>query len=192
MSWLIVGLGNPGKKYERTRHNVGWQVFAFLGERWALDLDVAKDWHEKFESLIAETKVGGAKVILMKPLTYVNESGRAVRQAVDFWKIAPDHVIVVHDDKDLPVGTLRLRPDGSSGGHNGIKSVIAHLGTENFHRVRVGIGTDRPTGDTADFVLATFRPDEKAAMKDAERRAAEAVTAIIDDGIIAAMNKFNG
>jgi peptidyl-tRNA hydrolase, PTH1 family len=186
MTWLIVGLGNPGKEYEKTRHNVGWRVVDLLTSRGG---DCA--CKKSFDSELAEGRLGKEKIIFQKPLTYMNESGRAVRQAVDFWKIPADHVIVIHDDKDLPLGALRVRPDGSAGGHNGIKSLIAHLSTENFPRVRVGVGQPVHHQDTADFVLSGFQAEERPLINEAEKKAADAVETIIRDGLAAAMNKYS-
>lgn len=147
---LIVGLGNIGKEYDETRHNAGFMTIDHFAEKHGFEFN-----KQKFDALIADGGVNGEKVILAKPTTYMNESGRSVRQIVDFYKLDPEDVLVVHDDMDLPTGRLRLRQKGSAGGHNGIKSIIAHLGTEKFKRLRIGI--DHPEKQkVVDWVLTRF------------------------------------
>lgn len=186
-AWLIVGLGNPGEQYEGTRHNVGFQVADELAERAGVPVQKLK-----FRALTNTAAVGGEKVLLMKPVTYMNLSGEAVRQAADFYKIAPDHVLVVSDDVALPVGKLRIRKGGSAGGHNGLKNIILHLGTEAFPRVRLGVGEKpHPDYDMADWVLGRFTGEDKKAMDAAVKKAADAVECLIRDGADQAMSKFN-
>jgi PTH1 family peptidyl-tRNA hydrolase len=191
MAWLVVGLGNPGRQYAHTRHNVGWQVFAPLAAAWGGAFDAAA-WQKKGDAEVIETRLGNNKVVLAKPLTFMNLSGNAVAPLAKRHGIAPDHVIVVQDDKDMAVGRLRLRLGGSAGGHNGVNSIIERLGTPKFLRVKIGVGSPATGEDTADFILATFRPEEKPIIKDAVARAAAAVTSIIEAGLTPAMDRFNG
>ena len=180
--WLVVCLGNPGDKYDGTRHNVGFMVADEIGEREQL----------KFKALTNTCELGGAKVLLMKPITYMNLSGEAVRQAADFYKVPAERVLVVSDDVSLPVGKLRIRLKGSAGGHNGLKSIIAHLGSESFPRLKIGVGEKpHPDYDLADWVLGKFAGEDKKAIDAAIKRAADAVEAIIRDGAEKAMGKFN-
>jgi len=192
MAWLVVGLGNPGRQYASTRHNVAWHVFAPLASLWGGAFDAAAGWQKKGEAEVIETRLGTAKVVLVKPLTFMNLSGNAVAPLAKKFGVAPDHVIVVQDDKDMACGRLRLRLGGSAGGHNGLKSIIERLGTPEFLRVKIGVGSPATGEDTADFVLAGFRPEDKSVIKDAVARAAAAVTSIIEDGAIIARDRFNG
>ena len=187
-SWLIVGLGNPGEKYENTRHNVGFQVVDELAER-----ENAPIQKLKFKALTNLLTISGEKVLVMKPVTYMNLSGEAVRPAADFYKIPPDHVLVISDDTALAVGRLRIRKGGSAGGHNGLKSIIQHLGTDQFPRLRVGVGEKpHPDYDMADWVLGKFQGEDRKAIDAAVKRAADAVECLIGEGPDRAMNKFNG
>ena len=187
-SWLIVGLGNPGEKYENTRHNVGFQVADELAQRQNAPIQKLR-----FKALTNLLTIAGEKVLVMKPVTYMNLSGEAVRPAADFYKIPPDHVVVISDDTALPVGRLRIRKGGSAGGHNGLKSIIQHLGTEEFPRVRVGVGEKpHPDYDLADWVLGKFVGEDKKTMDQAVKRAADAVECLIQNGPDKAMNRFNG
>ena len=187
-SWLLVCLGNPGDKYENTRHNVGFMVADELAERQRAPIQKLK-----FKALTNLFTISGEKVLVMKPVTYMNLSGEAVRPAADFYKIPPDHVLVVSDDTALPVGRLRIRRGGSAGGHNGLKSVIQHLGTDQFPRIRVGVGEKpHPDYDMADWVLGHFQGEDKKAMDAAVKRAADAVECLIGEGIDRAMSRFNG
>lgn len=183
---LIVGLGNPGKRYEKTRHNIGFQVIDRLSEKWGIPCR-----QTKFKGLYGTGVWRGVKVILLKPLTYMNLSGESVRQFVDYFKIAPEDIIVIYDDLDLPVGKIRLRQKGSSGGHNGMKSLIEHLGTQEFNRIRVGIG--RPHGRTSviDYVLSDFTEEEQEAMAVVVGRCAEACEAALEKPFMQVMNEFN-
>ena len=185
--WLVVCLGNPGDKYDGTRHNVGFMVADEIGEREHIPIQKLK-----FKALTNTCELGGAKVLLMKPITYMNLSGEAVRQAADFYKVPAERVLVVSDDVSLPVGKLRIRLKGSAGGHNGLKSIIAHLGSESFPRLKIGVGEKpHPDYDLADWVLGKFAGEDKKAIDAAIKRAADAVEAIIRDGAETARGKFN-
>ena len=186
--WLLVGLGNPGTQYENTRHNVGFLVADELAERQNAPIQ-----RLKFKALTNLLTISGEKVLVMKPVTYMNLSGEAVRQAVDFYKIPPERVLVVSDDTALAVGRLRIRKGGSAGGHNGLKNIIQHLGTDQFPRVRVGVGEKpHPDYDMADWVLGHFTGEDQKIMDQAVKRAADAVECLIQEGPDRAMNRFNG
>lgn len=187
-SWLLVCLGNPGDKYENTRHNVGFMVADEMGERQRAPIQKVK-----FKALTNLFTISGEKVLVMKPTTYMNLSGEAVRQAVDFYKVPADHVLVISDDTALAVGRLRIRKSGSAGGHNGLKNIIQHLGTDQFPRIRVGVGEKpHPDYDMADWVLGRFVGEDKKAIDAAVKKAADAVECVIAEGCDRAMNKFNG
>ena len=187
-SWLLVCLGNPGDQYENTRHNVGFMVADQLGERYGLPIQ-----RLKFKALTNVFPISGEKVLVMKPVTYMNLSGEAVRPAADFYKIPPEHIIVISDDTALDVGKLRIRKGGSAGGHNGLKSIIQQLGTDQFPRIRVGVGKKpHPDYDLADWVLGKFQGEDKKAIDAAVERCADAVECYIKEGPDRAMNKFNG
>jgi PTH1 family peptidyl-tRNA hydrolase len=183
---LIVGLGNPGARYAETRHNVGWRVAEELARR-----AEAGPWKEKFEARVTEARRGGEKVVVAQPLTYMNRSGIAVRQLMDFWKVGSEDLLVVMDDLALELGRIRLRSEGSDGGHNGLESVIAHLGSEAFARLRVGIGPGPAAEEQADFVLAPFAEAEQPVIAEAITRAADAAECWATEGLEAAMNRFN-
>lgn len=187
VSWLLVCLGNPGDKYENTRHNVGFMVADEVAERQHAPIQKVK-----FKALTNVLTISGEKVLVMKPTTYMNLSGEAVRQAVDFYKVAPDHVLVISDDTSLAVGRLRIRRSGSAGGHNGLKSIIQHLGSDQFPRIKVGVGEKpHPDYDLADWVLGKFVGEDKKAIDASVKRAADAVACVIADGCDKAMNRFN-
>lgn len=188
---LIVGIGNPGSRYARTRHNVGWMIVDLLAERWALPAA-----RERFEGWCLEGRIGGEAVVLLKPTTFVNESGRSVAQAAAWYGLAPAEegaawpVLVCCDDVHLPLGQLRIRRKGSSGGHRGLASVAAALGSERFPRLRVGIGPET-LPSRVDHVLGRFRRGEWPSMREALARAAEAAGVWVTEGIERAMNAFN-
>src|SRR5512138_3461581 len=183
---IVIGLGNPGRKYERTRHNIGFMVADELAAAAGASLS-----QEKHHALIAKVRIGGEAVALAKPQTYMNDSGRAAAAlARDAYAAAGD-LIVVHDELDLPLGTVRVKTGGGHGGHNGLRSLIDSLGSADFIRVRVGIGRPPAGVDAADFVLSPFGADERAAADGAVARAADAVRAIIIDGITKSMNAVN-
>ena len=185
--YLIAGLGNPTREYEKTRHNVGFDTIDVLADR--INTDVAE---RKFKGLYGKGMLGGEKVILLKPQTFMNLSGESVRAAADFYKIPPDHIIVIYDDISLDVGHLRIRTKGMAGGHNGNKNIIAHLGTQEFPRIKIGVGGKPPRMDLADYVLSRFPAEERKIMETAFRDAAEAAGVLIAEGPDAAMNRFNG
>lgn len=190
---LIVGLGNPGEKYARTRHNVGFDVIDALCDRWQISLSE----NRKFQGAYGEgPAVAGLKVSLLKPTTYMNRSGQSVRAIIDWYKLAPESVLLIYDEMALPLGRLRVRPGGSAAGHNGVKSVIAHLGTQEFPRLRVGIGSTEKAGDrnqaVVAHVLGKFAPDEKPLVNTAIEWAVDATETMLSKGIEAAMSTFNG
>ena len=188
VDWLVVGLGNPGAKYEHTRHNMGFLTVDLLAEQAGVKLNKVK-----FKSAYNIIPFAGAKCLVMKPQTYMNLSGEAVREAVQFYKIPADHVLVIYDDVSLPVGKLRVRPTGSAGGHNGIKNIIAHLGTQDFPRIKIGVGAKPcPEYDLADWVLGRFSAQEKKLLDPAIDRAAQAVELLLTEGIEKASSRFNG
>ena len=187
VSWLIVGLGNPGEQYENTRHNVGFLVADELGERGSFPIQ-----RLKFKALTNTAVIGGQGALVMKPTTYMNLSGEAVGEAARFYKIPPGRVLVISDDVDLPLGKLRIRTGGSAGGHNGLKSVIQHLGADQFPRLKVGVGgKPHPDYDMADWVLGKLQGEDKRVMDEAVKRAADAVECFLKDGPQKAMNRFN-
>ncbi len=187
VAWLIVGLGNTGSRYEYTRHNVGFMVADELGER--EDIPIQR---LRYHALTNTAVIGGQGVLLMKPTTYMNLSGEAVGEAARFYKLDPGHVLVISDDVDLPLGKLRIRTGGSAGGHNGLKSIIQHLGSDQFPRLKVGVGgKPHPDHDMADWVLSKLRGEDLRVMEEAVGRAADAVECYLRDGPQKAMNRFN-
>lgn len=185
--YLIAGLGNPTKEYEKTRHNVGFDTIDVLADK--LGISVTE---KKHKALCGKGMIGFEKVLLLKPQTFMNLSGESIRDAADFYKIDPEQIIVIYDDISLAVGQLRVRGKGSAGGHNGIKNIIAHLGTQEFPRVKVGVGAKPDRMDLADYVLSRFSQTDRGVMEDAFKDAADAVEMIILDGTAAAMNRYNG
>lgn len=185
--YLIVGLGNPGKQYENTRHNVGFDAVDLLVDEYRVPSS-----GKQHKAMYGKGVIAGQKVILAKPLTYMNLSGESVRALVDYYKIDPEEeLIVIYDDISLEPGQLRVRPKGSAGGHNGIKNIIAHLGTQVFKRVKVGVG-EKPKGyDLADYVLGRFSKEDRILMEDAFGRAAEAAVCMMNDSMEHAMNQYN-
>ena len=188
VSWLVVFLGNPGLKYEGTRHNAGFMTADALSKKKNIAINKAR-----FQALTAQEDLGGARVLLMKPQTFMNLSGEAAAEAARFYKIPPQHVLVVSDEVSLPIGRLRVRSKGSAGGHNGLKSIIACLGSEEFPRIRLGVGAPpHPDYDMADWVLSTFKNQDAEDMAAAVARAAEAVECYILNGPEKTMNRYNG
>jgi PTH1 family peptidyl-tRNA hydrolase len=183
---VIVGLGNPGAKYAGTRHNVGFDVVDYLAAA-----PGCTPFREKFEAFVAELKEGDETVLLVKPLTFMNLSGRSVRAVLDFFKLPLEEVLVVCDDFNLPLGKLRIRAKGSHGGQNGLRNIQEQLGTDEYTRLRIGVGQPGP-GDAVDHVLSKFKPGERKAVEDAVATAAQAAITWIRQGTEAAMNRFNG
>ena len=187
-TWLIVGLGNPGKEYERTRHNAGWRAIDRLAEKLSCKIDKGK-----FQGLYGQVNYSGKKLYLLKPQTFMNLSGRSVVQLSAYFNIPPQRIIVLFDDISLEPGRLRIRADGSAGGHNGIKSIIAEIGSQDFPRVKIGVGGKaHPDQDLADHVLSAFSSAEEKNLVSALDRAADAALCIIDRGTYEAANRFNG
>ena len=186
VDWLIVGLGNPGEKYANTRHNMGFLTVDLLAEKTGVKLNKVK-----FKAAYNIMSFAGCKCLVMKPQTYMNLSGEAVREAVQFYKIPADHVLVIYDDISLPVGKLRVRPTGSAGGHNGIKNIIAHLGTQDFPRVKIGTGAPADAGEMIDWVIGVPSQAERKVLAESFEKAIGAAECIIQKGCQQAMNQFN-
>ena len=185
--FVIVGLGNPGREYRNTRHNVGYNALDVFASKYGIRVEDGK-----FQSLIGKGVVEGQKVILVKPLTYMNLSGEAVRAVCDYFKVDTENeLIILYDDISLPVGQLRVRPKGSAGGHNGIKNIISHLGSEVFLRIKVGVGEKPSRMDLADYVLGHFSEEDAAAEKEAYEKVSEAILLLMNGKVEEAMNKFN-
>jgi PTH1 family peptidyl-tRNA hydrolase len=188
ISWLVVFLGNPGPKYSGTRHNAGFLTADAAEKRFGVSIN-----RSRFKALTASCEINGEKVLFMKPQTYMNLSGEAVGQAAAFYHLPADHVLVISDEMSLPVGKIRIRPKGSAGGHNGLKSIISSLGTDEFPRIRLGVGAPpHPDYDVKDWVLSVFRDQDAEAIAHAAEQAAEAVETYIKFGSEKAMNKYNG
>ena len=185
--YIIAGLGNPTREYEKTRHNVGFEVIDVLADMLGTTVE-----EKKFKGCYGRGIIGGEKVLLLKPQTFMNLSGESIRAASDFYKVDPEHIIIIYDDISLDVGQLRIRKKGSAGGHNGIKNIIALLGTQEFPRIKVGVGDKPKKMDLADYVLSRFSKEDRAAMEDAFKEAAKAVEVMITEGMDTAMNQFNG
>lgn len=185
--YIIVGLGNPGREYENTRHNIGFDVIDTIAEQEKIDV-----LEKKHKAVIGKGCIQGEKVILAKPQTFMNLSGESVRQLVDYYKVdETDRLIVISDDVSLDPGMLRIRKKGSAGGHNGLKNIIAHLGHENFQRIKMGVGEKPRNFDLADYVLGHFTDGERRQMDEAALKAADAVRLIMAEGIDTAMNQYN-
>lgn len=182
---IIVGLGNPGKEYEHTRHNAGFDALDRLADKYGITIKT-----KKFQALIGDGTINGKRVILMKPQTFMNLSGNAVHEIANFYNLTSDDFIVIYDDIDLDVGSIRVRAKGSAGGHNGIKSIIANL-DDKFKRVRIGVGAKKENGDLVDHVLGQMSKADKAEFESALDKAIAAVEETLDNGITSAMNKFN-
>ena len=186
-AWLVVGLGNPGREYERTRHNCGFRALDALAQKLGCKIDKGK-----FQGLYGQTVYQGKKLFLLKPQTYMNASGRSVLQLSAYFSIPPQRIIVIFDDISLEPGKLRIRADGSAGGHNGIKSVIAELGSQDFPRVKIGVGAKpNPDADLADWVLSGFSPADEKIIADVIGAAADSALCIMEKGIAEAANRYN-
>lgn len=183
---IIAGLGNPGTKYAGSRHNMGYAVVDVLAERHGIRVNTTRQ-----RGLVGTGIIGGQKVLLVKPLTFMNLSGECVRPIADYYKIAPEDILVIYDDIALDVGQIRVRAKGSAGGHNGMKSLIQHLGSQDFPRVRVGVGAKPPQTDLADYVLGHFPAEELKTVRDGIQEAADAVELILESGLDASMNHYN-
>jgi peptidyl-tRNA hydrolase, PTH1 family len=184
---LIVGLGNPGTRYDATRHNIGFAVADALRDRYG---SFMTRWQDKFKGQFCKVKISGEQTILLKPQTFMNLSGRSVQPAMSFFKLSINHLIIIHDDIDLGYGMVRLKSGGGTGGHNGLNSLKKELGSTDFHRIRIGVG--RPVhGDVSDFVLKSFTPDEQIELDSIIDRACKAIECIAEFGIVKAMNQFN-
>lgn len=187
-SWLIVGLGNPGREYEKSRHNCGFRALDILAENLSCKVDKLK-----FQGLYGQVNYNGTKVFLLKPQTFMNLSGRSVLQLSAYFNIPPQRIIVLFDDISLEPGRLRIRANGSAGGHNGIKSIIQEVGSQDFPRVKIGVGAKpNPDYDLADWVLSSFSANDEKALAISLKNAADAALAIIDHGVPEAANRFNG
>ncbi len=183
---IIAGLGNPGQEYSKTKHNVGFMFIDALAKKLSAD-----NWQEKFNADTVQSMIGTDKVLLMKPLTFMNLSGKAVAPAMNWYKIKPQELIVVHDDMDLPVGMIRIRVKGSSGGHNGIKSIISCINSSEFIHVRIGIGHPLPNWQVNNHVLSKFLPEDQKSIDEAIKKLIPAVECIITESVDKAMNKYN-
>lgn len=183
---MIVGLGNPGNEYADTRHNVGWMLLDALAGHLGIT-----EWRSREKGMVAEGRIGSEKVLLVKPLTYMNNSGECVGPLMRWYKLAPEDVMVAHDDMDIPIGTIRIRKKGSAGGHNGIKSLLQHIGAEEFGRIRIGIGRPPAGWTVINHVLAKFTAEERAEIGHAIDYLIPAVECMVLEGADMAMNKFN-
>ncbi len=187
VEWLLVCLGNPGKQYENTRHNIGFMAADLLSEREGVKLNKLR-----YRALTGEMTLGGARVLVIKPQTYMNLSGEAVKLAGGFYKVPPERVLVISDDVSLPLGKLRIRASGSAGGHNGLKNIIAHLGTDAFPRIKVGVGAPaHPEHEMVDWVIGNFSGEEKKVVRQALEKVIEAVECVVEKGVGEAQNRYN-
>lgn len=185
--YIVVGLGNPGDKYARTRHNIGFVVIDMLAEKYGIKVNKIKH-----KAVIGEGMIAGEKVILVKPQTYMNASGESLLELYNWYKVDSSQIVLIYDDIDLDTGTLRIRPRGSAGTHNGMRSVIYHLQTEEFPRIRIGVGSPSAKWDLKDYVLSPFSSEELPLIEEACKMAVMGVELIISEGVAAAMNKCNG
>ena len=183
---LVVGLGNPGKEYEKTRHNLGFRAIDLLSEKLQININKAK-----FDGKYGDKLIKGEKIVLVKPQTYMNLSGDCVSQLLSFYKVQPEDLIVIYDDIDIAIGKIRVKPSGSPGTHNGMKDITKKIASKNFVRVRIGSGKPSPEADLADYVLSGFQKDEEKPIELAIEKAANAVIEVINNGVSEAMNKFN-
>lgn len=185
--YLIVGLGNPGTEYAATRHNIGFDMVTYLSDRYNIPVRCREN-----KAIVGKGMIGGQKVMLAQPQTYMNLSGESVRALLDYYKMDIDELIIIYDDISLPVGQIRVRPKGSAGGHNGIKNIIQHLRTEEFVRIRIGVGAKPEGGDLVKHVLGRFSREEDGMIRDVFALAEEALEALLDGDVAAAMNRVNG
>lgn len=183
--FLIVGLGNPGKEYKNTRHNIGFDAIDVMADKYNIEVN-----RIKFKGVCGEGYIGSDKIMLLKPSTYMNLSGESVREVMDFYKLSKDDVLVIYDDISLEVGRLRIREKGSAGGHNGIKSIISHMGTDEFSRIKIGVG--QPKGDLVNYVLGNFSKEDRKYLDEVLNVVVSAAEVIVNDDTKEAMNKFNG
>ena len=183
--FLIVGLGNPGKEYDGTRHNIGFETIDYISKKYNIDVN-----RTKFKGIFGEGFINNKKVVLLKPSTYMNLSGESIREAINFYKLENEEVLVIYDDISLEVGKIRIREKGSAGGHNGIKRIIANMSTDVFPRIKIGVG--QPKGDLVSHVLGKFSEEEIKDLNEVIEASSEAVEVIIKDGTKEAMNKLNG
>ena len=187
ITYIVAGLGNIGKEYEKTRHNAGFMALDAIAKRYGAEVKTVK-----FHSLVGECKIGGVRALLMKPSTYMNNSGVAIAEAASFYKIPPERVLVLHDEISFDVGVMRIRRKGSAGGHNGLKSIIAHLGSEDFPRIKIGVGKKpSPEYDLVDFVLGRFSQEDLAKLAEENSSIISAVELMLSGGIEEAMNKYS-
>ena len=184
--YIIAGLGNPSNEYAKTRHNAGFDTIDLLADKLGISIT-----EKKHRAYCGKGMIGTEKVLLLKPQTFMNNSGESLRDAADFYKVEPEQILVIYDDISLEPGQLRIRMKGSAGGHNGIKSIIAHLGTQDFPRIKIGVGAKPERMDLADYVLSRFSPSEREKMEESFREGAEAVITFLQDGADAAMNRYN-
>ncbi len=186
VQWLLVCLGNPGKEYANTRHNIGFLAADALEKRTGVKFNKLK-----YRALTGEVTLGGQRVLVVKPQTYMNLSGEAVKLAGGFYKIPPERILVLYDDVSLPLGKLRIRASGSAGGHNGIKNIIAHLGTDAFPRIKVGVGAPQREDGLVDWVIGSFTASERKVVDEAIDKALDAAACVIEKGVSEAQNRFN-
>ncbi len=185
--YLIAGLGNPGTDYAATRHNIGFDMITYLSDRYNIPLRSREN-----KAIVGKGMIGGQKVMLAQPQTFMNLSGESVRALLDYYKLDIDELIIIYDDISLPVGQIRVRPKGSAGGHNGIKNIIQHLRTEEFARIKIGVGAKPEGGDLVKHVLGRFSREEDGMIRDVFALAEEAVLAILNEDVASAMNRVNG
>lgn len=185
--FLIVGLGNPGTEYAATRHNIGFDMVTYLSDKYGIALR-----SKEGKAIVGKGVIEGQKVMLVQPQTYMNLSGESVRALMDYYKLTTDEIVIIYDDISMPVGQVRIRPKGSAGGHNGIKSIIAHLGTQEFPRIKIGVGAKPKNGDLVKHVLGRFSKEDDAKIRDVFALAEEGLLAILQEDVKTAMNAVNG
>ena len=185
--FLIVGLGNPGTEYAATRHNIGFDMVTYLSDKYGIALR-----SKEGKAIVGKGVIEGQKVMLVQPQTYMNLSGESVRALMDYYKLTTDEIVIIYDDISMPVGQVRIRPKGRAGGHNGIKSIIAHLGTQEFPRIKIGVGAKPENGDLVKYVLGRFSKEDDAKIRDVFALAEEGLLAILQEDVKTAMNAVNG